>query len=181
MTLTEIYQRGLSAYEYEIVIVDNGSTCAYDLSQLYAICPNLLFSSFLEPTQSPVKAINHAARLARGDILCVWIDGARMSSPGLLQLGLTACDKDPRMVVGSLSFHLGAEPQNDSVLHGYDQHAEDALLQTIDWASNGYDLFKISSFDPSSRFGVFSCPAESNAVFLHKDLWEEMGGMASKP
>ena len=93
-----------------------------------------------------------------------------------MKQGLEACYLHPRAVVGSLSFHLGRVSQNESIHQGYNQVVEDALLSTIDWTSNGYELYNIASFDPSSRYGFYQCPAESNALFMPRKLWKEYGG-----
>lgn len=166
----------MNGEEYEIIVIDNGSTCSYDLSNLHKICPNLLFSVFREKKISPVSALNYGISIARGEVICAFIDAARMASPKLLRMGLQACRQGPRVVAGSLSYHIGHEPQNQSVIHGYNQHTEDALLQSVSWMEDGYELFNICSFDPSSRFGLYSCPAETNSLFMSREMWNECGG-----
>ncbi len=175
-TLSPEFQ-GLSPDEYEVIIVDNGSDYPYDLDTLKEICPNSRYVKYQEPSSSPVKAFNFGISIAAGQVVCGLIDGARMASPRLLQTGLSACEMDARVVAGSLSFHLGFTPQNDSVKFGYDQTVEDALLATVDWESDGYKLYSISSFDPSSRFGLYSMPAETNALFMSRASWSRYGGL----
>jgi glycosyltransferase involved in cell wall biosynthesis len=174
-TLSPQYQQ-LSASEYEIIVIDNGSNHEYNLDELRDICPNLRFLRMDNPNPSPVEALNLGISLASGSVICASIDAARMASPNLLKVGTSACALHPRAVVGSLSYHLGYEAQNQSVHAGYNQVAEDALLQTVDWETNGYELFNIASFDPSSRFGFYELPAESNALFMRRELWTECGG-----
>ena len=99
-----------------------------------------------------------------------------MASPGLLASGLLATRLSSRAVVGSLACHLGHEAQNYSVNKGYNQNSEDTLLRSVNWENDGYQLFKIASFDPSSRFGFFSVPAETNSLFMTREMWKEIGG-----
>lgn len=168
--------QGLDASDYEVILIDNGSKCSYDETELRKICPNLKFHRYESKAPSPVEALNYGLKIAKGEIICACIDAARMASPGLLRAGLAACEADERAVVGALSFHLGHEAQNASVLKGYNQTVEDELLKTVDWESDGYKLFGISSFDPSSRFGLYNMPAETNALFMRRKAWEKCGG-----
>ena len=63
-----------------------------------------------------------------------------------------------------------------SVHDGYDQAAEDALLASSRWEDDAYRLFMISVFAGSSQDGWFMPIAESNALFLRRDMWDELGG-----
>ena len=56
----------------------------------------------------------------------------------------------PDVVAATLAFHLGAESQMVAAAKGYDQAVEDALLETVDWRGDGYELFSISTFAGSS-------------------------------
>ncbi|MBD9520725.1 glycosyltransferase [Ensifer sp. ENS02] len=175
LTLSPTNQE-LSSDDYEVIVVDNGSTQEYDVQSLQDICPNMRLVRMEHPSPSPVAALNQGIEMAEGVVVCAFIDAARMGSPNLLKAGLAACEMHDRAVVGSLSFHLGHEAQNASVFKGYNQTIEDELLATVNWRLNSYELFRISSFDPSSRFGLYECPAETNALFLRKELWNEYGG-----
>lgn len=170
------YQLNIDEQSYEVIVVDNGSMQAADTKTLGKINRCAKFVRYPKPSRSPVEALNFGISLASGKIVCACIDGARMASPGLLATGLLGTRLNERAVVGSLAYHLGYEPQNTSVNKGYNQAVEDKLLQSIDWEKNGYELFKISSFDPSSRFGYFSTPAETNALFMTREMWAEIGG-----
>jgi hypothetical protein len=64
----------------------------------------------------------------------------------------------------------------ESVLEGYDQEQEDRLLAQAGWTEDGYRLFDISVFAGSSAAGWFSPINESNATFMRKALWDELGG-----
>ncbi|UDF31508.1 UNVERIFIED_ORG: glycosyltransferase [Roseateles sp. XES5] len=169
--------QGIPAKDYEVIVIDNGSTCDYDVDELRRVCPNLIFKRLENAPPYPTDALNYGVSISSGEFVCACIDGARMASPNLLKAGLDACRADRRIVAGALSYHLGQIPQNDSVRDGYNQQKEDVLLQTIDWRRDGYELFRISSFDPSSRFGLYNMPAETNALFVSRNKWDACGGL----
>jgi hypothetical protein len=127
-------------------------------------------------TVSPVPAINFGLAVARGDLVGVCIDGARMASPGLLSKALAASKLHRRPVIGTIAFHLGPDVQMESVKHGYNQAIEDKLLAGSGWEADGYRLFTISVFAGSSGGGWFELPAESNAFFLRAEHWRALGG-----
>jgi hypothetical protein len=63
-----------------------------------------------------------------------------------------------------------------SIRDGYDQATEDRLLAGCAWESDPYRLFSISVFAGSSQNGWFMPIAESNALFLRRHMWDELGG-----
>jgi hypothetical protein len=179
-TLAPSSQLGISPSSYEVIVIDNGSTQQVDVAALRTANPLLRYFAYHSPSVSPVDALNYGISLAKGDVVCACIDAARMASPGLLSAGLLATRIHSRAVVGPLSYHLGYECQNISVTRGYNQRVEDELLGGVDWERNGYELFKIASFDPSSRFGSFGCPSETNALFMTRQMWLESGGFDAR-
>jgi hypothetical protein len=126
---------------------------------------------------SPVRAVNFGLREARGGVVCVMIDGARIATPGLLARGLDATSLDPKAVVASLGWYLGSDYQKCSVARGYDAAAEDALLTSIAWPEDGYRLFEISTMDEASVNGWTGPIAESNGLFMARRMWDALGGM----
>lgn len=175
-SLSASMQRDILANDYELILLDNGSTERLDHDQLLALAPNLTIHNMAPGDVSPVGAVNHGIELARGDLVGVCIDGARIASPGLLSAALRAAKLHPRPVIGTLSFHLGTEVQPKSILKGYNQDVEDALLESIGWEQNGYHLFDISVFAGSAAGGWFRTPAETNALFMRAEHWKELGG-----
>jgi hypothetical protein len=121
-----------------------------------------------------VQAINEGLARARGDLIGVWIDGARMASPGLLNACLAAADLHPRPVIATPNYQLGPNLQRISAADGYDRTAEDALLASIQWPDDGYRLFEIATAE--IRGGPAGAMLESNALFLPRALWSELGG-----
>lgn len=177
-SLSPPMQRGVQASDYEIIVVDNGSTERFDENECRRWFADLRVIR-IDPQSalsSPVHAINIGIAQARGALIGVMIDGARIASPGLIALTGMAGRLADRAVILTLGFHLGSEVQMKSVLQGYNQEEEDRLLEQSGWTEDGYRLFDISVFAGSSAGGWFKPINESNAIFMRKPLWDELGG-----
>jgi len=174
LSLSPGYQRGCAPADYEIVIVDNGSSrppAAEDFAHLGACVRTLRCS---RPSQSPAAAINEGLAAARGELVGVWIDGARIASPGLVAACRAAAALHPRAVVATINHQLGPKLQFHAEDTGYDRHVEDRLLASIGWPTDGYRLFEIATTE--LRAGVRGPMLESNALFLRRTLWDELHG-----
>lgn len=178
-TLSPLMQRDIDPSQYEIIVVDNGSNTPPDVAHILSMGSNVSYCRFQTPTVSPVPAINFGLARARGRLVGVMIDGARMVSPRLLATAREAARVDSKPVIGTIAFHLGPEMQLHSVAKGYSQSEEDRLLATVDWQRDGYSLFSISCFAGSSAEGWFKLPAETNALFMTQTQWRELGGYDS--
>ena len=175
-TLSPGYQRGVAPADYEVIAVDAGSATPLGAGFVTSRCENARLVR-TPPAPSPAAAVNAAARQAVGDAIALCIDGARMLSPGIiagLLTGLRAFD-DP--VVATLAWHLGPKVQNESLLEGYDQAAEDRLLATVDWRADGYELFRIAALAGSSADGWFRPLLESNCLAVPRAAWDALGGL----
>jgi len=173
-SLSPAMQTGIEADQYEVIVVDNGSRIP--VQPFDGDC-RIHVVHMDNASPSPAAAVNRGLGLARGDIVGIMIDGARMASPGLLSGVLLASRLHPRPVIGTMGFHLGPEVQSDSVLRGYNQEREDRLLSGCCWEEDGYRLFDISVFAGSSSRGLFMPMGESNALFLTRAMWDELGGL----
>jgi glycosyltransferase involved in cell wall biosynthesis len=169
-------QQGVDAEDYELIVVDNGSARSPQERELKALASNLVLLGQPAATVSPVPAIHRGLEVARGDLIGVCIDGARMASPGLIAKALTASRLHERPAIGTLAFHLGPDLQRASMLQGYSQEVEDALLTDCRWEDDGYRLFDISTLAGSSVYGWFVIPAETSALFLRRTHWCDLGG-----
>ena len=176
LSLSTAMQVGVTHDDYEVILVDNGSTRMLDIELCRGMDLNLRVECLPQGNPSPCRAINHGLALARGDLCGVMIDGARLASPGLVAGTLRARRLHHRPVISTLGFHLGPDVQMKSVPLGYNQQEEDRLLDRVDWTRDGYRLFDISAFAGSTAGGWFAPMAESNALFLTKELWKEIGG-----
>lgn len=176
-TLAVPYQRDIYPDDYEVIVVDNGSAEPVAPAATEAF-PGRLRCERLDPAPpSPARAANTGIRQARGELVGLLLDGARMASPRLLARARLAARLHERAVVATLAWHLGTAPHMEARATGWDADAEDALLASVDWEHDGYQLFAISTFAGSSRRGWFGPMGESNALFLPRTLWSELGGL----
>lgn len=173
-TLSPLMQHGLQADDYEIILVDNGSAMPLDRYAYSGWGANIRFHQMSATRASPAAAVNVGISLARGELIGVMVDGARMASPGLLASAIIAQRLHQRPIISPLAFHLGATVQTQSIHQGYNQAAEDRLLQSVNWESDGYRLFEISAFAEAQ--GWFRPISESTALFMPRAMWRELDG-----
>jgi len=174
-SLSAQYQQGVSAGDYEVIVVDNGSPRPFNNGSVSEFGPNFRYYYVKDANQSPARAINLGLEQAAGDYLAIMIDGARILTPGVLRYGLNL-PKIYRNPCGlTHGFHLGYDFQPRAIRVGYDQQIEEALLVSIQWPSDGYRLFEVASVH--GRNGSwFNVEDESNFTFLHRSLLESVGG-----
>jgi hypothetical protein len=174
-SLSASYQRHIHSDDYEVIVVDNGSTPPFDRKVIESLAGNFRLIRIDNAPSSPARAINRGLSEARGDVIGVMIDGARIVTPGLLHFALHGSNLYPRAVVAGLGWYLGYDFQSWAKQAGYDQAREDALLASIDWPQDGYRLFEIATPDQPSVDGWFLPLSESNALFLHRQMWNALG------
>lgn len=177
LTLSVPYQRDVSTADFEIIAVDNGSRTPLRPEDIDAASADALLLTVPPGNPSPCAAINLAASRARGEFVMVCIDGARMLSPGVLRRALDALEAHAHPFVYTLGMHLGPKPQNESMLEGYDQSTEDALLSGVHWQRDGYALFSVACLAYSSSGGYFGQLSESNCFALRREDLLALGGM----
>jgi glycosyltransferase involved in cell wall biosynthesis len=181
-SLSPAMQRGVGADDYELIVVDNGSDPPLDLERCDPHGARLRFLRIDGAPPSPAAALNHGIAVARAPLIGAMIDGARLASPRVLELALLASRAHPRPVVCTHGFHLGRDVQQRTAGSGYDEDAEAAMLEGVDWTADGYRLFEVSvpalasRREMSLRRGWFDLPAETNSLFLFREMWEELGG-----
>lgn len=176
-SLDPAYQRGIAADDYEVIVVDNGSPEPLP-PELVAGFGGRLRTARVDPApRYPAPAANLGLSLAEGELVGLLVDGARMASPGLLAHALVGQRLAPRSVVATLGWHLGPARHMEAEATGWDRAAEDRLLAEIRWEEDGYRLFGVSTPAASSARGPFAPMGESNALFLSRELWAEVGGL----
>jgi Glycosyl transferase family 2 len=176
LSLLPPYQREIAASDYEIILMDNGSSRMLD-DRLQKISPNLRYV-YIPPDEShpnPAAALNRGAALARAPLLCLMIDGARLLTPGVLSWGIRLFGLTSRAMVEVRGWHLGPKWQPESVMEGYDSEQERQLLDHVRWPENGYRLWEIAAATPQTRCGYSGKTAESNCIFMSRDLFSEIG------
>src|ERR1051326_3397991 len=176
-SLSAGYQRHVDADDYEVIVVDNGSTPPVDRGTLERLPGNFRLIRIDPAPPSPARAVNRGLAEAKGEAIGVMIDGARLATPGLMHFAVHGARLHRRAVVATLNWYLGYDYQRWAMRCGYDQAQEDALLASIDWPNDGYRLFEIGTVDESCVEGWYHPIAESNALFMRRAAWEELGGM----
>ena len=174
------YQRDVSMDEFEIIVIENESPNLLNKDFVKSLPPNVHYYQRQETQPTPVHAVNFGASKAKGDYICLMIDGARMLTPRVVKnliLGHTLSDLS---VVSISGYHLGDKLQQENVNDGYGLETERKLLQSIQWPSDGYRLFDIACFSGSSACGFFLPNGESNCISVPRDLWQALGGFDAR-
>lgn len=175
-SLSPAYQRGVSAEDYEVIVVENGSTEPLMTENIIQLGSNFRYLWIDKALPSPASAINQGVALSQAPYVGIMIDGARIATPGIVALALEGLQRFERAVVGTVGFHLGPDTQMYSLRHGYNRTTEDELLTHIDWENNGYRLFEIGAQAGSSPLNWLGAINESNLLFLPRTLFDDLGG-----
>ncbi len=175
-SLSAAYQRGLPAGSYEVIVVDNGSDRPVQRAEVERFGPEFRLVTISSAEVSPVKAVNQTVQSSSGDLVGILFDGARMVSPGALAALHETTRLGDRGFVSLLGWHLGPDHQSRSISRGYNEQEEDRLLASVDWESNGYGLFTISSLETSNPAGWFGPVAESTCFATTRAVFEDLGG-----
>lgn len=178
-TLKASYQ-DVDPDSYELIVVENGSNDPLGPDAVSKIDPRFQYRWFEPGNPSPAAAINAAVRQSQGSAVAVLIDGARLLSPGFLRYSLLALKAYQRPLISTLGCHLGSLPQQQSIQKGYDSRVEDQLLESVPWRNNGYSLFRIACLAGSSKHGILAPLAESNALVMPRQIFDELGGLEER-
>jgi glycosyltransferase involved in cell wall biosynthesis len=176
-SVTLPYQRGLRPDDYEIILVDNGSPEPLP-EEVWTVAETVRYL-YLPPeraTPNPGSALNAGVAIARAPVVCVMIDGARMLTPGVLRWGLRLTRLAESAVTEVRSWHLGPNRQKFSIDEGYTPELEQQLLESVRWYDDGYRLFEIAVPAGNVEGGFLGKARESNCVFLHRSLYDQIGG-----
>ena len=176
--LSRTYQQGAQDLDYEVILVDNGSPVPLDAASWADVDVPVRLIRLQDASPSPARAINIALEQAVGEIICLMIDGAHILTPGVFRFALACYGAFGNPVVATRYFWLGPDEQNVSITQGYNQQAEDQLLQRINWPEDGYKLYEIGTplRAPAERISWLNRMFESNCLFLTRSLFEELGG-----
>ena len=176
-SLSPAYQHGVSERDYEVIVVENHSDRLLGAERAVRHAGNVRYFHRDETERTPVHAINFGASKARGSHLAIMIDGARMLSPGVIRHALDAFRLAPEAAVSVPGYHIGHKLQQVAVNEGYNEEAEQVLLQSIEWPSNGYRLFDIAVLSGSCQGGFFQANYESNFIGMSRRKWQALGGV----
>ncbi len=175
-SLSRSYQENVADTDYEVLVIDNGSTPDQALTPEFVagFGPEFrLLQLDGEAHPSPVMALNEGVRAGRGRNFALMIDGAHVVTPGVVRFGLAGLRTYEPAIVATQQWYVGPGQQGDAMDDGYDQTYEDQLFDTISWPANGYRLFEISHFigDRDWLDGLW----ESNCIFVGRSTLEQVG------
>ena len=176
-SMTRGYQRDAASIPFEVIALDHGSSKPLSEDEVRAFGPEFRYRFIRTTSVSPLKAINAACRDAAGEHLLVVVDGAHILSPGIYRSAQAAFRLFPSAFLATLPFHLGPKKQNDSILEGYNQEAEDALLQKTGWEQYGYKLYGAAGALSDGSGGWFGCLYESSCWGISKADYFSLGGL----
>ncbi|MBU0961415.1 MAG: glycosyltransferase family 2 protein, partial [Proteobacteria bacterium] len=174
-SLTKEYQEGVEGLNYEVIVIDNGSSEPLKKETIEAIGENFRYYYLEDAPESPAHAINFGATKATGEFLAIMIDGAHILSPGVIHYASRAIAQYEEPIIAVQYWYLGPGPQNITTTNGYNRDVEDELIKSIDWPNNGYGLYSISEKIPKNNSWLEAL-FESNCLFLRKRLFDAIGG-----
>ncbi|MEM6280829.1 MAG: glycosyltransferase family A protein [Chloroflexota bacterium] len=165
------------ANQYEVIVVENGSTRPLSQQRVEQMGSNFRYFYLEDAPASPAYAVNFGVQQARGPMVGVMIDGARIVTPGIVQTVMRAYRAYENPLVSTLAWHIGPDIQYRAIKEqGYNTAIEDELLDQSEWMADGYRLFDISTLGGSSADGWLMPTAESNCLFLLRTMYEKLGG-----
>lgn len=170
------YQQDVNSEDYEVLIVENASANTMSRDFLDLLPTNFSYHLRQESQPTPIHAINYGIACARGENICVMIDGARLLTPGIVKNIIRGHLLSARAIVTAPGYHLGFELQQKAVGSGYDAEAERELMASISWPTDGYRLFEIACFSGSCAAGFYLSHGESNCISMPRELWKALGG-----
>ena len=170
------YQIGVSAQDYEVIIVENESGNHLSKDFLDTLPANFHYHLRQEDQPTPINAINFGIEKARGENICVMIDGARVLTPGVVKNTILGHRVSDCSIVTVPGYHLGFELQQKAVSSGYNVDQEQVLMRSISWPDDGYRLFQIACFSGSCAPGFYLAHSESNCISMPSRVWKELGG-----
>ena len=174
-SLSRQYQQGIEELDYEVIVVENGSSEPLGEEFVRSFGRNFYYLPLENAPKSPARAINAGAQRARGDVLAIMIDGAHILTPKILYYASRAFQIYPNPLVAPRYWFTGPGQQGETVRDGYGPEVEDKLFERINWPSDGYRLYEIGEFiGPNNSWlsGFF----ESNCLFMKRTVFEAMGG-----
>ena len=163
-SLTRTYQNLSPENEYDVIVLDSGSTKPLSAKMVQSFGDNFKYHYVKTNHRSPVEALQFGLSIVETPYTSIIIDGAHILSPGIMNQFYKIQSFAPDCFIYTSKYHLGPYHQNDSLTVGYNQEKEDKMLAAVDWKKNGYLLFDNCNFH-HSPFSEFEISFESNCYF----------------
>lgn len=174
-TLSPAFQQGVTEADYEVIVMENDSGENMPRAAVQNLPANFRYVLREETSATPVYAVNEGFSLCRAPYICLMIDGARMASPGIIATALQAFAISEGAVVAVPGYHLGGAEQH-MLEEGLDPAAEEAaLLASVDWRRDGYELFRIATLSGANRSGYLHPIMECNCLFASAESYAAIG------
>lgn len=170
------YQKDIQPQDYEVLIVENESSNLMSREFVESLPTNFSYHLRNETRPTPIFAANDGIDRARGENICVMIDGARLLTPGVVKNVLMGHRISKQAVVTVPGYHLGHELQQKAVGSGYGVEQERVLMNSISWPEDGYRLFDIACFSGSCASGFYLPHSESNCISMPREIWKALRG-----
>ena len=179
-SLSRRYQRACAGLDYEVLVMENDSEEALVPAEVAALGPEFRYRLREDRSGTPVPALNEGAALARGRLLCLMVDGARMVTPGVVRHGCDAAGAAEHPLVVVPGYHLERRGRGSGADFSHtgscDAEADRAALAAIDWPGDGYRLFEVAVWSGANRTGYLNPMIESNCLICRRRDFEAIGG-----
>jgi cephalosporin hydroxylase len=176
-SLSRAYQLGVENLDYEVIVVENGSSDDQRLGGDFVrgFGPEFRYLDLGAAAKpSPAHALNRGIAISRGESLALMIDGAHVLTPGVLHHGMLGLRTYAPAIVTTHQWYLGPQQQGEAIERGYDEEYEDLLFKRINWPAHGYRLFEVGNCIGDRDW--FDGLWESNCLFTPRALLEQVGG-----
>lgn len=171
------YQKKVSISKFNLFVIDNNSSDNISPKVIESISSNIKYIKYPYESVSPVHALNWAIdNYSNSDSIMICIDGARMVSDHILYQSFEVFKQIPNAFVFCPSYHIGKKYHQELSAEGYTIEEARVFLKNLQWQTNPDKLFKNAILAKSSRFGIYNCIAESNAIVTTKENYKRLRG-----
>ena len=78
------YQREVDVDDYEVIVIENGSSEALSSSEVCSFGSNFRYHYHSTGSRSPAEALNIGVDMVQGEHVLMLVDGLRILSPGVI-------------------------------------------------------------------------------------------------